>query len=126
VAKEEKPLQVSWVGVTAKYKQFSSNIRGSYELERKLYYYNPSANYTITPLTWVELGYFRENNPLHPGYHYEDGIKTQFSYNNGLGSYFNVALFDGEIGRGDKEKEPVDTKLATIYAERYLFDDWGK
>jgi hypothetical protein len=67
VAKEEKPLQVSWVGVTAKYKQFSSNIRGSYELERKLYYYNLSANYTITPLAWVELGYFRENNPLHPG-----------------------------------------------------------
>lgn len=138
LAKEEKPFQVSFypilpfnelvlgVGVTNKYKHFSSNISGSYELERNLFYYNMSASYTISPLTRFELGYFRENNPLHPGYHYRDGIRTQFTYNNCLGNSFNVALFGGEIGRGDKEKEPVNTKLVTIYTERYLYDDWGK
>ena len=138
LAKEEQAFQVSFypilpfdelvlgIGVTAKYKQISPNISGSYEIERNLFYYSLSGNYTISPLTWVELGYFRENNPLHPGYHYRDGIRTQFTYNNCLGSYFDVALFGGEIGRGDKEKEPVNTKLVAICAEKYLHDDWGK
>jgi len=135
LAKEEKPLSfypilpfnelVLGAGVTAKYKQFSPNISGSYDLSYNLFYYNLSAKYTFTPIARAELGYFRESNSLHPGYHYRDGFRTQFTYNTGLGSYFNVALFDGEIGRGDK-KEQINTQLVTIFAESYLYDDWGK
>ncbi|NLY91616.1 MAG: hypothetical protein GX081_08450 [Firmicutes bacterium] len=138
LAQVEKPFQVSFypilpfnevvlgAGVTAKYRQFSPNLSGSYDLSYDLFYYNLSAKYTFTLPTWAELGYFRESNSLHPGYHYQDGLKTQFTYDNGLGSYFNLALFAGEIGRGDKMKEPVNTQLATVFAASHLYDDWGK
>lgn len=137
LAKKEKPFQVSFYpilpfnevvlgsGVIAKYKQISPNISASYDLSHNLFYYNLSAKYTFTPITRAELGYFRESNSLHPGYHYRDGIRTQFTYNTGLGSCFNVAFFNGEIGRGDKKKEPINTQLATIFVESYLYNDWG-
>ncbi|HEY8393027.1 MAG TPA: hypothetical protein VIL83_09930 [Capillibacterium sp.] len=114
------------IGVTPRYKQFSTNISASYELSHKLFYYDLAAKYNFTPSAWTELSYFRGKNDLHPGYHYWDGFKTQFTYDNGLGGVFEVSFFDGEIGRGDKKKEPLSTKLASIAAENYLYDDWGK
>lgn len=138
LADEEKSFLVSFypilpfndlvlgAGVTAKYNQFSPEINCSYELSHNLFYYDLSTKYFFTPLSWAELGYYRESNSIHPGYHYRDGFATQFTYDNGLGDYLSVAFFDGEIGRGDKQKEPLHTQLASISVDRNLYDDWGK
>lgn len=135
---EEKTFQLSFYpilpfnglmlggGLTAKYKQFSPKLGCAYDFSHQLFYYELSAGYQFTPATRTELGYYREKNFLHPGYHYWEGWKTKFGYDNGLGGTFKLTLFTGEIGRGDKKKEPLHTRLAALAAANYLYDDWGK
>jgi len=111
-------------GFFVDYKGFSPYLCGSYDLLEQLFYYSLATQLTFSPTVTADAGYSRKSAFYHPGYVYQEGMGAGLYYHDGLQSFLQIDVFNGEIGGDDKA--PVTTGSVSAAAAKPLYYDWGK
>lgn len=121
------PLEKGFVlggGVLVEYKGLSPYLHGFYDLSEQLVYYSLATRMALSPTVTADVGYFRKYASYHPGYQYREGVGAGLYWRDGLGSFWEIDVFNGKIGGYDQT--PVNTGSVSAAAAKPLYYDWGK